>query len=77
MSEFTRIKEIIVYHVGCNPEAVTLEANLEDDLGMDSLDAVEVLMVVEDDFGVMLDDDDLEKVKTVGDAVNLIARVTA
>ena len=78
MTTFETIKTIIVDIVGCDPEKVTPEARLIEDIGMDSLDALEVLMAVEDELlPACADDEDLEAVKTVSDAVNLADKVRA
>lgn len=77
MSTFDRLQTIISDCIGIDPEKVTMSSNLEDDLGMDSLDAVEMLMATEVEFDTELDDDEFEKVKTVGDAVILVERAIA
>ncbi|MDE6047665.1 MAG: acyl carrier protein, partial [Anaeroplasmataceae bacterium] len=55
---------------------VTLEASLKDDLGADSLDAVEIVMDIEDEFGVEIDDTKAEAISTVGDLVAYIEELT-
>ena len=67
---FEEIKEIIVETLSCDADKVTMEANLTDDLGADSLDAVELSMAIEDKTGITIDDDTLASVKTVADIVN-------
>jgi acyl carrier protein len=56
-----------------SPEEVTLEASFIDDLGADSLDLVELIMAMEEEFGLEISDEDAEKIQTVQDAVNYIS----
>ncbi|MDK2855115.1 MAG: acyl carrier protein [Bacillota bacterium] len=72
MSIFDRVKEIIVDQLGVDEEAVTPEASFVDDLGADSLDIVELVMALEEEFGIEIPDEDAEKITTVGDAVEYI-----
>jgi len=67
-----RVTKIIVDRLGVEESEVTLEASFKDDLGADSLDVVELVMELEDEFGMEISDDDAEKISTVGDAVNYI-----
>jgi len=67
-----RVKDIIVKQLGVKPEEVTDDASFTDDLGADSLDLVEVVMALEEEFGAQIPDEDAEKIKTVGDAVKYI-----
>jgi len=69
---FDRIKEIIVEQLGVDPEDVTMEASFIDDLGADSLDIVELIMALEEEFDMEIPDEDAEKIVTVGDAVEYI-----
>lgn len=69
---FEKIKEVIVDTLSCNPEDVTMEASLEDTLGMDSLDAVQVNMAIEEALGVQIPDEELANMKTVGDIVEYV-----
>ncbi|MGL5123522.1 MAG: acyl carrier protein [Fusobacteriaceae bacterium] len=68
-----KIKEIVVEQLGVEIEQVTLESNFIDDLGADSLDTVELIMALEEEFGVDIPDADAEKIKTVKDAADYIA----
>lgn len=70
--EFEKVRDIIVETLGCEAEQVTLEASLADDLGADSLAAVELVMALEEASGVTIDDADVEKLKTVGDIVKYL-----
>ncbi len=63
---------IVSEQLGVPQEEVTLEASFVDDLKADSLDVVELVMEFEDEFGITIPDDDYEKIKTVGDAINYI-----
>lgn len=69
---FDKVKEIICEELKLEPEKVQLESNLADDLGADSLDAVEVIMSLEDEFDVSIDDDAAQNIKTVKDLVDFI-----
>lgn len=72
MAVFDKVKDIIVKELKVDSAKVTLEASLKDDLGADSLDAVEIVMDIEDEFGVEIDDTKAETISTVGDLVAYI-----
>lgn len=67
-----RVTKIIVDRLGVDESQVTLEASFKEDLGADSLDVVELVMELEDEFDMEISDDDAEKISSVGDAVNYI-----
>lgn len=69
---FEKVKEIIVEQLGVTETSVTLEASFIDDLGADSLDIVELIMALEEEFDTEIPDADAEKVVTVGDVVEYI-----
>lgn len=69
---FEKVKEIIVETVNCDAEAVVLEAKLSDDLGIDSLDAMEINMALEEAFAISIADEDLVKFVCVKDIVSYI-----
>lgn len=69
---FEKIKEIIVEQFEVEEDTVTMETTVADDLGADSLDIVEVLMSIEDEFDVEIPDEAIENIKSVGDLVNYI-----
>ena len=67
MSLSPKIKDIIVEQLGVDPEKVKSEASFIDDLGADSLDIVELVMAMEEEFDLEIPDEDAEKLKTVND----------
>ena len=69
---FEKVKGIIVEQLGVSETAVTMEASFIDDLGADSLDIVELVMALEEEFDIEIPDADAEKVVTVGDVVDYI-----
>ena len=69
---FDKLKELVVDQLGVEEDEVTMEATMQDDLGADSLDLVDLVMSVEEEFDVKVADEDLENIKTVGDIVNYI-----
>ena len=69
---FERVKEIIVNQLDVDESQVTMEASFADDLDADSLDVVELVMELEDEFDMEIADEEAEKIVTVGDAVDYI-----
>ncbi len=67
-----RITKIIVDRLGVDEEEVKLESSFKEDLGADSLDVVELVMELEDEFDMEISDEDAEKIATVGDVVTYI-----
>ena len=67
-----RLKGIIVDQLGVEAEKVTANASFINDLGADSLDIVELVMAMEEEFDIEIPDEDAEKIKTVGDATNYL-----
>ncbi len=67
-----RVKKIIIDQLGVNPEQVTPEASFIDHLGADSLDTVELVMALEEEFDIEIPDEDAEKITTVGQAIEYI-----
>ena len=70
-----RVKDIVVEQLGVNPDEVTTDASFIDDLGADSLDTVELVMALEEEFECEIPDDKAEKITTVKEAVNYINSV--
>ena len=70
--EFEAVRDIIVETLACDAEQVTMEASLTDDLGADSLAAMELIMALEDASGIKVDDADVANLKTVADIVNYL-----
>jgi acyl carrier protein len=69
-----RVKKIIVDQLGVEEELVTTEASFVDDLGADSLDTVELVMALEEEFGLEIPDEDAEKITKVKEAVEYIEK---
>lgn len=69
---YDKVKEVIVDQLSVEEDDVTEDASFVDDLGADSLDIVELVMALEETFGVSIPDEQAEKIKTVGDAVSFI-----
>lgn len=67
-----KIKSIIAEQLGVKPEEVTDQAKFVEDLGADSLDTVELVMALEEEFGIEIPDEDAEKMTTVGEAMKYI-----
>jgi acyl carrier protein len=67
-----RVKDIIVDQLGVNPDQVTPEAKFIEDLGADSLDTVELVMALEEEFGQEIPDEEAEKLQSVGDVIKYI-----
>jgi acyl carrier protein len=69
-----KVKQIIVDQLGVNAEEVTDEASFIDDLGADSLDTVELVMALEEEFDIEIPDEDAEKITKVGEAIEYIKK---
>jgi acyl carrier protein len=72
-----KVKSIIVEQLGVPAEDVTEEASFIEDLGADSLDIVELIMALEEEYDIEISDEDAEKIQTVGDAVTYVKEHTA
>lgn len=69
---YERVKRIVVDRLGVEESQVTLEASFKEDLGADSLDVVELVMELEDEFDLEISDEDAEKITSVGDVEKYI-----
>jgi acyl carrier protein len=72
-----RVKAIVAEQLGVKQEEVTPEASFVNDLGADSLDTVELAMALEEEFGIEIPDEDVEKITTVGEAIKYIEEKVA
>jgi acyl carrier protein len=72
-----RVIEIVCEHLGVNKEQVKRSTSFQEDMGADSLDIVELVMELEEEFGINIPDDQAEKIKTIGEAVDYIDREIA
>ncbi len=70
---FERVKKVAVAQLSVSPDEVTMEASFTKDLGADSLDTVELVMALEEEFGMEIPDEDAEKITTVSEAVKYIS----
>lgn len=69
---YEEVKKVVVEQLGVSESEVTREASYVDDLGADSLDTVELVMALEESFGMEIPDEDAEKTRTIGDTVSYI-----
>ena len=69
---FEKVKEVLVEAINVDEDVITMEANLKDDLGIDSLAAVELSLELETEFDVRIEDDEIAKLVTVADIVKLL-----
>ena len=69
---FERVRGIVAERLGVDEDTITMDSSFTEDLNADSLDLVEVIMALEQDFGTEIKDEDAESIRTVGDAVNFI-----
>lgn len=70
----SRVHSIVGSHLGVDAELLVPEANLLDDLGADSLDVVELVMALEEEFGIEVPDSDVENIRTIGDIVSYLGK---
>lgn len=72
MMVFEKVKELIAEELGIEEDTITKESNLSEDLGADSLDAIELIMAVEEAFDIEIADNDAQKMQTVSDIINYL-----
>lgn len=71
---FEKLKDLVADQLGVEADEVTAESNIQDDLGADSLDVVDLITTIEDEFDLSIPDEAVEEIKTVGDIVNYIEK---
>ncbi len=69
---FEKVKELVAEQLGISPDEIKKESNIVEDLGADSLDVIEMLMTLEEEYGITIPDDKINQVKTIGEIVELI-----
>ena len=70
--DFEKIREIMVDTLSCDGDRITMDSRLNEDLGIDSLDAVEIIMAIEEEYGIEIPDEDAEKFQKVSDLVDFV-----
>ena len=74
---FERIKELVEQEMNIPAESITLESRIAEDLGADSIDAIELIMGVEEEFDIEISDDEATNIKTIADLVDVINKLQA
>ena len=75
MSTFDKVKEIVVEQLGVDEADVAMDSTFIDDLGADSLDIFQIIMGIEEEYDIELDNESVEQIQTVGDAVEAIRTI--
>ena len=73
---FDKVKELIAEQLDADADSIVASANIQDDLGADSLDVVDLVMSIEESFDIEIPDEEVENIKTVGDIVKFIEAKT-
>ncbi len=73
---FEKLKDIIAEQLSVEADEVNMDSNIQDDLGADSLDVVDLITTIEDEFDISIPDEAVEEIKTVGDIANYIEKNT-
>ncbi len=69
---FEKVKSVIAEQTGINPETITMDSSFVEDLNIDSIDLIELIMMLEEEYNIEFSEDDAEKIKTIGDVVGYI-----
>nr|QCI04305.1 Acyl carrier protein [Anotrichium furcellatum] len=77
LGTFGKVRNIVATQLGVEKKKVTLEANFTNDLGADSLDTVELVMAIEEEFSIHIPDEDAETIATLGQAVEFIEKAVS
>lgn len=72
LNTFDRVKEIIMVTLGCEEDAVTPDANLFEDLGADSIDMIEMAVVIEEEFGLTISNEEVERLTTISNVIQYV-----
>lgn len=73
---FEKVRDVIAQQTGISPEEIKMESSFVEDLNIDSLDLVELIMALEDEYSVEFSEEDAEQIKTIGDIVHYITKNT-
>ena len=73
--DFWKVKELVAEQLGISPETIKPESNILEDLGADSLDVIEMLMTLEEEYGITIPDEQISQVKTIKQIVELIEKL--
>ena len=72
---FEKVRELVAEQLGISQDTIKLESNILEDLGADSLDVIEMLMTLEEEYGITIPDEQISQVKTIGQIVDLIEKL--
>ena len=71
---FEKIREVLAERIGIEKEKITMESSIVGDLNIDSIGMIDLIMELEDEYGIEFDEDDADKIKTIGDVVEYIQK---